>query len=190
MENSWLPDYIPKGLCTPAPPSSHLKHTVKTQSWGKCPSRALGCCCVNWSCMLALMMENPHVRVDCSSPNARGPVEAMSYFQPPSRAVKSDDHLWTPFVGLINYINTFKEPHLTSECIKVLFKWCLLCVRLREGTGWEQTRSIFTIWNQVRRWIYQLVNQWALGIWRQSPSYSGCRVQKLIVQSLSFFIQE
>lgn len=95
--------------------------------------------------MLALMMENPHVRVDCSSPNVRGPVEAMSYFQPPSRVVKSDDHLWTPFVGLINDINTFKEPRLTSECIKVPFKLRLLCIGLCEGAGWEQTRSIFTI---------------------------------------------
>lgn len=102
METSWLPDCILQGSRTPGPPFSQLKHTVKTQDWGSRHSRALGCCCVNWSCMLALLMENPHVRADCSSPDAWGaggrrPRAILSL----SHVCNCADHLSTPFVDFI-----------------------------------------------------------------------------------------
>ena len=123
METSWLPDCILQGSRTPAPPFSQLKHTVKTQDWGSRHSRVLSCCCVNWSCMLALLMENPHVRADCSSPDAWGaggrrPRAILRH----SHVCNCADHLSTPFVDFINYINTFKGPQLTAKLNKALLK--------------------------------------------------------------------
>lgn len=136
METSWLPDCILKGLCTPAPPFSQLKHTVKTQDWSECHSRVLGCCCVNWSCMQALLMENPHVRVDCSSPDAWGLAEGgHELFWATLTFVA--DHLLTPFVKFINCINTFKGPPLTAELNKTLFKLYLRYIMYMQQQCWN-----------------------------------------------------
>lgn len=85
METSWLPDYILKGVLVGRGggvanhhpiPSFSLNIQWKHRSWGYSVTAGCCCCCVNWSCVLALLMENPHVRVDCSSPDAWGLVEA------------------------------------------------------------------------------------------------------------------
>lgn len=64
-------------------------------------------------------------------------MEAMSYFQPLLTCVKSDDHLSTPFVDLINCINSFKGPQLTTKLNNMLLKLYLLYrmyVQERAGT--------------------------------------------------------
>lgn len=164
METSWLPDCVLMGLCTPAPPFSQLEHTVKTRGWGWRHSRVQGCCCVNWSCMLALLMENPHVRVDCSSPDAWGaggrrPWAILGH----SHVFNSADHLSTPFVKFINSTNTFKGPPLTAELNKALLKLCLLLHNVHAATVLERTCSIFAIWNRVKSWSGYSVNHVLLG---------------------------
>lgn len=52
--------------------------------------------------------------------------------------VKSDDHLSTPFVDLINYINTFKGPQLTTKLNEALLKLYLLYIIMYvQEQGWN-----------------------------------------------------
>lgn len=73
----------PATVCPlPTPQPSHLKHRVKPR--GSCPSRVLGCCCVNWSGGLALLMEKPHAAQAGKQDGC-----CWAYFQP---RLESRDH--------------------------------------------------------------------------------------------------
>lgn len=139
METSWLPGCILKGLRTPAPPFSQLKHTVKTQEWCLRHSGVLGCCCVNWNCVLAAADGKPSrqgrlLKPWCMRAGGRRPWAILSH----SHVCNSADHLSTPFVVFRNYINTFKGPQLTAKLNKALLKLYLLYIMYMQRQGWNR----------------------------------------------------
>lgn len=60
----------------PTPPFTRMKHVEKSAGVRLALQQGADCCWINWSCVLAPPMENLHVRVDCLSPDAWGPLEA------------------------------------------------------------------------------------------------------------------
>lgn len=55
-----------------------------------------------------------------------------------SHVCKSTDHLLTPFVDYLNYINTFKGPRLIAKLNKALLKLYLLCIMYMQQQDWNR----------------------------------------------------
>lgn len=70
--------------------------------------------------MLALLMENPRVEVDCSSRDAQGAGAGHELFPAALTCVESNGHLSTRFVDLVRYINTFEGAQSTAKPNKAL----------------------------------------------------------------------
>lgn len=138
METSWLPDCILKGLCTPAPPFSQLKHTVKTQD-RLASQQGAG----PLVCQLELRTGTADGKPSrqgwllkpwCVRAGGRRPWAILSH----SHVCNSADHLSTPFVDFGNYINTFKGPQLTAKLNKALLKLYLLYIIYMQQQGWNR----------------------------------------------------
>lgn len=70
--------------------------------------------------MLALLMENPHVGLDCSSCDAQEAGAGHELFSDALTCVESNSHLSTGFVDLVRYINTFEGAQSTANPNKAL----------------------------------------------------------------------
>lgn len=138
METSWLPDCILKGSCTPAPPFSHLKHYSENTGLRLASQQGAG---------LLLCQLELHAGAADGKPSRRGWLlkpwcmragGGHELFSATLTCVKSDDHLSTPFVDLINYINTFKGPQLTTKLNEALLKLYLLYIIMYvQEQGWN-----------------------------------------------------